>query len=39
MYCLGCCWALMAFFIVSGAMHLGAMVGLTAVVAAEKLLP
>ncbi len=38
-YCLGCCWALMALFIVTGAMHLGAMVALTAVVAAEKLLP
>lgn len=38
-YCLGCCWALMALFIVTGTMHLGAMVALTAVVAAEKLLP
>lgn len=38
-YCLGCCWALMALFIVTGTMHLGAMVALAAVVAAEKLLP
>ena len=38
-YCLGCCWGLMAVFVVSGAMHVGAMVGLAAVVAAEKLLP
>ncbi len=38
-YCLGCCWALMALFIVTGTMHLMAMVALAAVVAAEKLLP
>lgn len=38
-YCIGCCWGLMALFIVTGTMHLGAMVALTAVVAAEKLLP
>lgn len=38
-YCLGCCWALMALFIVTGTMHLVAMVALAAVVAAEKLLP
>ena len=37
-YCLGCCWALMALFIVTGAMHVGAMVALAAVVVAEKLL-
>lgn len=39
MYCLGCCWGLMALLVVTGTMHLGAMVVLTAIVAAEKLLP
>lgn len=39
MYCLGCCWGLMALFVVTGVMHVGAMVVLTGVVAAEKLLP
>lgn len=38
-YCVGCCWGLMALFVVTGAMHVGAMVALTAIVAAEKLLP
>ena len=37
--CLACCWALMAVFVVAGAMNLVAMVVLTAVVAAEKLHP
>jgi predicted metal-binding membrane protein len=36
-YCLGCCWALMALFVVVGVMNLGAMVVLAAVVLAEKL--
>ena len=36
-YCLGCCWSLMALFVVVGVMNLAAMVVLAAVVLAEKL--
>jgi predicted metal-binding membrane protein len=36
-YCLGCCWSLMALFVVLGVMNLAAMVALAAVVLAEKL--
>jgi predicted metal-binding membrane protein len=35
-YCLGCCWALMALFVVVGVMNVAAMVALAAVVFAEK---
>jgi predicted metal-binding membrane protein len=36
-YCLGCCWALMALFVVVGFMNLAAMVVVAGVVLAEKL--
>jgi predicted metal-binding membrane protein len=36
-YCLGCCWSLMALFVVLGVMNVVAMVVLAAVVLAEKL--
>ena len=36
-YCLGCCWSLMALFVVIGVMNVAAMVVLAAVVLAEKL--
>ncbi len=38
-YCVGCCWMLMALLFVGGAMNLWWVVGLTALVACEKLLP
>jgi predicted metal-binding membrane protein len=38
-YCLGCCWALMALLFVFGTMNLLAAVGLTVLVLAEKALP
>ena len=38
-YCLGCCWMLMALLFVGGIMNLLWIAGLTALVAAEKLLP
>jgi predicted metal-binding membrane protein len=38
-YCLGCCWALMALFIAFGVMNVWAMLGLAAIVVAEKALP
>jgi predicted metal-binding membrane protein len=38
-FCLGCCWALMALFVVFGVMSVGAMLGVTAVVVAEKIAP
>ncbi|MFL6733795.1 MAG: DUF2182 domain-containing protein [Sphingomicrobium sp.] len=38
-YCVGCCWMLMALLFVGGVMNLLWIVGLTALVAAEKLLP
>lgn len=38
-YCLGCCWALMAVFAAAGAMSLAWALAVAAVVFAEKLLP
>jgi predicted metal-binding membrane protein len=38
-YCLGCCWMLMALLFVGGVMNLLWVVGLTILVAVEKLLP
>lgn len=38
-YCLGCCWALMLVLVAAGAMGLSWVLLITAVVAAEKLLP
>ncbi len=38
-YCVGCCWALMALFFVFGTMNLVAAAGLAALVFAEKALP
>jgi predicted metal-binding membrane protein len=38
-YCLGCCWLLMALLFVGGAMNLAWIAGLTVLVVAEKLLP
>ncbi|HET7328308.1 MAG TPA: DUF2182 domain-containing protein [Nocardioidaceae bacterium] len=39
LYCLGCCWALMAVLIVLGGMQLGWALALTVVIALEKLAP
>jgi predicted metal-binding membrane protein len=39
MYCLGCCWALMAVLVGAGAMGLAWVLFITAIVAAEKLVP
>lgn len=39
LYCIGCCWALMALFVAFGVMNVWAMLALTAIVLAEKLLP
>jgi predicted metal-binding membrane protein len=39
LYCLGCCWTLMALLFVGGIMNLVWVVGLTLIVAAEKLAP
>ena len=39
LYCLGCCWALMAVFVGAGAMGLAWALAVAAVVFAEKLLP
>lgn len=39
MYCIGCCWALMLVLVAAGAMGLPWVLLITAVVAAEKLLP
>jgi predicted metal-binding membrane protein len=39
MYCIGCCWALMLILIVAGAMSLAWVLGIAALVAAEKLIP
>jgi predicted metal-binding membrane protein len=36
-YCLGCCWSLMALFVVLGVMNVAAMVVLAVVVRVEKL--
>ncbi|MFC7343107.1 DUF2182 domain-containing protein [Saccharopolyspora griseoalba] len=38
-YCLGCCWALMAVLLAAGAMSLAWMAAITAVIAAEKVVP
>lgn len=38
-YCIGCCWLLMTLLFVGGVMNLLWIVGLTLLVAAEKLLP
>ena len=39
LYCLGCCWILMALLFAVGAMNLVWVAALTAVVLVEKLLP
>jgi predicted metal-binding membrane protein len=39
LYCVGCCWVLMALLFVGGTMNLLWVLALTALVAAEKLLP
>jgi predicted metal-binding membrane protein len=39
LYCLGCCWALMLVLVAFGGMHLGWMLGLAALVFAEKNFP
>ncbi len=39
MFCLGCCWALMALLFVGGIMNLYWIIGIALYVAAEKLLP
>lgn len=39
LYCLGCCWALMAVLIVLGGMQLGWALALALAISAEKLLP
>jgi predicted metal-binding membrane protein len=38
-YCLGCCWMLMLLLFVGGVMNLLWVIGLTAIVAVEKLVP
>ena len=38
-FCVGCCWMLMALLFVGGVMNLWWVVGLTVLVAGEKLLP
>jgi predicted metal-binding membrane protein len=38
-YCVGCCWLLMALLFVGGVMNLLWVIGLTVLVAAEKLMP
>ena len=38
-WCLGCCWALMAVLVLAGAMGLAWVVGITTIVALEKLSP
>jgi predicted metal-binding membrane protein len=39
LYCAGCCWPLFVLLVVVGTMNLLVMLALTAVIAAEKLLP
>ena len=39
LYCVGCCWALMALLFVFGAMNLLAIVALAAIVLLEKIVP
>src|SRR5690606_29864080 len=38
-WCVGCCWALMLLLFAGGVMNLTVIVGLTAIVLIEKLLP
>ena len=38
-HCVGCCWALMALMLLAGAMNVGWMAVLTALMLAEKVLP
>lgn len=38
-YCLGCCWALMLLLFAGGVMNLAVIVGLTAIVVIEKMMP
>ncbi len=39
LYCLGCCWALMAVLATVGLMNIPAMIGLTMLIFMEKMLP
>lgn len=39
LYCAGCCWPMFLLLVAVGTMNLGAMLALTAVIVAEKLLP
>ncbi len=39
LYCIGCCWTLMAVLVVATAMNLWAAAAIAAVVFAEKVLP
>ena len=39
LYCIGCCWALMAVLVIAGGMGLGWVAGIALVVFAEKVLP
>jgi len=39
LYCVGCCWAVMALLFVAGVMNLFWIAGLSALVLAEKVLP
>jgi predicted metal-binding membrane protein len=39
LFCLGCCWALMAVLVVLGGMQLGWALALALIISAEKLLP
>ena len=39
LFCLGCCWALMALLFVAGVMHLAWVAGLAALVLVEKVFP
>jgi predicted metal-binding membrane protein len=39
LYCLGCCWALMAILVVLGGMQLAWALGLAAIITVEKLAP
>ena len=39
LYCVGCCWALMAVLVVAGAMGIAWAAGIAAIVFAEKVLP
>ena len=39
LYCLGCCWALMAILFVGGVMNVAWIAALTAFALAEKIIP